>query len=334
MSKKYTHLSLVQRYQIEVLQHEGCPQNKIAAHLGVNPSTISRELKRNVGSRGKHACEYKAYNAQRLTDLRHNQKPKRRILDQPMKERIVFLLRKEKWSPELISQLSRRKGELMVSAERIYQWIWDCKHSHKGKNRSFKNLYKLLKHGRRRAKRGNRRNNRGIIHGRIGIEKRPSIVKKRKRPGDLEIDLMMGKNHDGAILVITDRATLHTQLKKLSSKDSKAIVKAITGRLRNSKYKIHTLTFDNDQAFSGHATVGRALGIKTYFTRPYTSQDKGTVENRIGVLRRFLPKKTDLNFVTHQQIKKIQAHLNNRPVRKFNYLTPNQVLQQKIALAG
>ena len=78
--------------------------------------------------------------------------------------------------------------------------------------------------------------------------------------------------------------------------------------------------------------MGKQLNVSTYFTRPYTSQDKGTVENRIGVLRRFIPKKTDLTFISEQQIKEVEQKLNNRPVRKFNYQTPNQVLQQKIAL--
>ena len=66
--------------------------------------------------------------------------------------------------------------------------------------------------------------------------------------------------------------------------------------------------------------------------RPYTSQDKGTVENRIDQIRRFFPKKTDLSTVTDERVNKVEQLLNNRPVRKFNYLTPNQVLQQKIAL--
>ena len=70
----------------------------------------------------------------------------------------------------------------------------------------------------------------------------------------------------------------------------------------------------------------------TYFTRPYTSQDKGTVENRIGVIRRFFPKKADLLLITKNDVKLVERKLNNRPVRKFNYLTPNQVLQQNIAL--
>ena len=72
--------------------------------------------------------------------------------------------------------------------------------------------------------------------------------------------------------------------------------------------------------------------LKRIFTRPYTSQDKGTVENRIGQIRRFFPKKTDLSNVTNEEIKTVETLLNNRPVRKFNYKTPNQVLQQKIAL--
>ena len=74
------------------------------------------------------------------------------------------------------------------------------------------------------------------------------------------------------------------------------------------------------------------MNVDAYFTRPYNSQDKGTVEPRIGVIRRFFPKKTDLNFVTEQEIRKTEDKLNNRPIRKFNYLTANQVLQQKIAL--
>ena len=79
-------------------------------------------------------------------------------------------------------------------------------------------------------------------------------------------------------------------------------------------------------------TVAKALNADTYFTRPYTSQDKGTVENRIGQIRRFFPKKTDLSIVTDDQVKRVERLLNNRPVRKFNYKTPNQVLIEKIAL--
>ena len=95
---------------------------------------------------------------------------------------------------------------------------------------------------------------------------------------------------------------------------------------------MHTLTFDNDKAFAAHERIARKLKASSYFTRPYTSQDKGTVENRIGVIRRFIPKGSDLRKITNNQIKHIENPLNERPIRKFNYLTANQVLLKKIAL--
>jgi IS30 family transposase len=90
--------------------------------------------------------------------------------------------------------------------------------------------------------------------------------------------------------------------------------------------------FDNDKEFADHVNVANALNIKTYFIRPYTSQDKRTVENKIGQLRRFFPKKTALSIVNSKQVNCVEKLLNNRLVRKFNYKTPNQMLLEKIAL--
>lgn len=332
MTKNYTQLSLEQRYKMEALIKAGNKQKEVASLLGVHPSTICRELKRNVAKRGQTAGSYLANNAQRKTNLRHQSKCKQIKFTQEMKARVVEQLTIDKWSPEIIYQLAKSKGEDMVCHEIIYKWIWSCKHGNKRNEKVFKRLYEHLRHGKRRRKRGKRKDSRGLIPNRIPISKRPAIVKKRKRPGDVEIDLMMGSNHQGAILVMTDRATLYTRLRKLKNKESKSVAQSILRALKNSKHKIHTLTFDNDKAFSQHEKIGKKLNSATYFTRPYTSQDKGTVENRIGVLRRFFPKKTNLNFVTSDQIKQVEKKLNNRPVRKFNYQTPNQVLLKKIAL--
>lgn len=332
MSKNYTQLSLVQRYQIQALLEVGLKQYLIAEKIGVHASTVGRELRRNVALRGRTAGEYIASNAQRKTDIRHQQKAKQVLFTVAMKQHAVKQLSVEKWSPELISVKGNESGQCPISHEWLYHWIWQSKHGNKRKDRSYKKLYKYLKHGKRRRKRGNSKDGRGVIQNRVPIEKRPKIVNKRKRLGDIEVDLMMGKSHKGALLVMTDRASLHTRIKKLKGKTSKEVAAAIIGKLSNSNYDLHTLTFDNDKAFTDHLKIGKELRVDTYFTRPYTSQDKGTVENRIGVIRRFFPKKTDLNFITHQQVKKVEQKLNNRPVRKFNYQTPNQVLQRKIAL--
>jgi IS30 family transposase len=332
MSKKYTHLSLVQRYQIQAFLQAGMKQKNIALALGVHPSTISRELERNIAKRGQTSGKYVAENAQRKTIQRHHQKPKIVKFSFPMKEQAVKWLKYEKWSPEIISIVGNKTGKCPMSIESLYQWIWQSKHGNKAADKPFKKIYNLLKHGKRRRKRGSRKDSRGIIHNRVSIDKRPKVVKQRKRPGDIEVDFMMGKNHKGALLIMTDRATLHTKLHKLENRNSNTVSKTMIKSLLKSKHPIHTITFDNDKGFADHMMVAKALDADTYFTRPYTSQDKGTVENRIGQLRRFFPKKTDLSIVTSDEVKRVEQLLNNRPVRKFNYKTPNQVLLEKIAL--
>jgi IS30 family transposase len=132
--------------------------------------------------------------------------------------------------------------------------------------------------------------------------------------------------------VVTDRATLHTKIRKLHGKYSKGIKKTLLTVLGKVPYPIHTITFDNDKSFSCHQAVSRVLGIDAYFSRPYTSQDKGTVENRIGFIRRLISKRADINKIYLNTIRRVEKLIKNRPVRKFNYRTPNQVLQEKIAL--
>ena len=333
---KYNHLTQEQRYQIEALLKIDTRKVEIARILGVHPSTIYRELSRNTAKRGKTAKEYVARIAQNRTRNRHKTKPKQIRLTNELKQRIAGLLLYEKWSPELISQRLAREEEFCVSYETIYQWIWEMKKSNKKENAQYKGLYKLLKHGRRRKKRGNIKDSRGSISERISIEKRPKVVEQRERIGDIEVDLMMGENHKSALLVMTDRATLITLLEKLSGKDAEEVYQKMANRLTNFNSSwIKTLTFDNGKEFSYHYKIRDLLNVKTYFTRPYTSQDKGTVENRIGVIRRFFPKKTDLRKISNERIKEVEKLLNYRPVRKFNYKNPIEVLTEKcFALMG
>jgi IS30 family transposase len=332
MTKNYTQLSLGQKYQIEALRKTGMSEKSIAQVIGVHPSTVCRELRRNTPSRGRSAGAYAAIQAQTRTQRRHQQKAKCIRFTEGMKKQASHWLIHDKWSPEIISAIGRHTGLCPISHESLYRWIWDCKRSHKAINRPYHALDGFMKHGRRRRKRGRIKDSRGTIPGRVSIEKRPEIVGDRIRPGDFEADLMMSRNRKGAVLVVTDRATLHTRIRKLKGKHSKGIKKALTKALGNVPYPVHTITFDNDKAFSCHQDVARLLEVETYFTRPYTSQEKGTVENRIGVIRRFIPKRADITKISPNTIRRVERLINNRPVRKFNYRTPNQVLQEKIAL--
>lgn len=334
--KKYKQLSLSQRYQIEALLNVGLCQAEIATHLGVHKSTISRELKRNTPRRGQTANQYLGEHAQRKTDLRHSTKTKRILLTQKLKSRIAGLMQHQKWSPELIAKRLAKQAEACVSHETIYKWIWIAKHSNHRDHVAYKKLYRDLRHTGRRQKRNNVKDNRGAITGRVGIEQRPDVVKSRSRIGDIEVDLMMGENHKSALLVMTDRATLVTMIEKLNSKNAEEIYTKMKLRLTSfSSSWIKTITFDNGKEFAYHGKIAQDLNVKTYFTRPYTSQDKGTVENRIGVLRRFFPKKTDLRKVSHQRIKQVERLINYRPIRKFNYSNPIETLKNKtVALIG
>jgi IS30 family transposase len=334
MSKNYTQLSSEQRYQIEALKKAETTQKEIAKIVGVHPSTICRELRRNTPKRGHGALQYQARIAQKRTVNRHIEKPKWRRFTDQMKEYAVEKLSEEKLSPELIRFNGQVEFGSFVSHETIYKWIWNSKKSNVYSQRKYKSIYKHLAHGKRRQKRGNRHDRRGVIKNRVSIESRPLVVEKRKRIGDIEVDLMMGKRHKGALVVMIDRATLLVKLKLLKSKETLNVSRAIKTKLKSLRSKVKTLTFDNDQAFQNHLSIGKYFNAKTYFTRPYTSQDKGSVENRIGIIRRFIPKRTDLNTIDPLTIKKVEKLLNNRPVKKFKYKTPNQVFSEKIALVS
>lgn len=91
----------------------------------------------------------------------------------------------EKWSPELISVVGNKRGKCPVSAELLYQRIWRCKHENKRADNVYKRIYELLKHGKRRRKRGHRKDSRDVIQNRFHIEQRPDIVDKRLRAGDI-----------------------------------------------------------------------------------------------------------------------------------------------------
>ena len=90
-----------------------------------------------------------------------------------------WMLRKT-FNPELVAAQWIKDGIEGVSHECMYHFIWSCKHGHKRINKEFKEAYKCLKHGRRRRKRVNYHDTRGLIPNRVSIENRPVIVQKKE----------------------------------------------------------------------------------------------------------------------------------------------------------
>src|SRR5690606_4079498 len=138
-------------------------------------STICRELKRNVPQRGIVAKVYNAAKAEAKTRQRHRLKPKHHKFTLNMKLQLKNWMFKKRYSPELVSAQWKKDGVPGVSHETIYKYIWQCKHTNKEEDKPFKDLYKQLKHGHRRRKRGNYKHTRNRIPNRVPIEKRPKV---------------------------------------------------------------------------------------------------------------------------------------------------------------
>jgi IS30 family transposase len=200
--------------------------------------------------------------------------------------------------------------------ELIYQHIWDDK-------KASGTLYThLRRQGRSYRKRGASIDNRGIIKNRISIEQRPLEVEKRNRFGDLEVDLIIGKNHEQAIVTINDRASGMLKMKKTPSKEAKVVRETITELLEDWVPYIFTITSDNGKEFAEHQRVAEKLYLDYYFAHPYHSWERGSNENLNGLIRQYIPKKTDFKTLSNQYIKDIETKLNNRPRKRFNFESP------------
>lgn len=186
-----------QRYQISALLDAGHSRDKVAEHLGVHKSTVSREVSRNWDGRNS---TYRPELAQRKSDERQKAKPKRKCFTASVEEYVVSKL-KQDFSPEQIAGKARLQRIDCVSAERIYQYVWADK-------KQGGRLYRHLRtKGKKYAKRDSLKEKRGQIKDRVDIDQRPQIVEQKQRVGDVEMDLVIGKNHRGAPLTINDRAT-------------------------------------------------------------------------------------------------------------------------------
>ena len=311
---QYTQLTLSKRYHISALKKQGYSQKEIAAEIGVHPSTISRELRRNNDSlRG-----YDAELAQVKSVQREKSKKKRSSLTKQIEKYIRSKLKLD-WSPEQIS--GRMKLDIGVSIvhETIYRYIYANKANG---GRLYKHLrYKNKKYHRR----GKEYKARGIIIDRVMIDKRPKIVEKKKRIGDFEIDTVIGKDHKGALVTVVDRKSKFTLIKNVPSKEAEVVTKALIEMIRPIKAVTHTITSDNGKEFAYHKKVSAALDVDFYFANPYHSWERGLNEHTNGLIRQYLPKKSEFLHISKEEIVTIQNRLNHRPRKALGYKTPYEV---------
>jgi IS30 family transposase len=316
----YQQLTQHQRYQIYAFLKAGFSPSQLAQELGVNKSTISRELKRNHGQRG-----YRPIQAQHLTDSRRRAKENATRITAKTWQKVDALLIQD-WSPEQISGTLKLQGQQAPSHERIYQHVYSDK-------RQGGELYKHLRCQKKRRKRYGKYDRRGQIINRKSIDLRPVIVDNNERIGDWEIDTIIGKHHQQAIVSIVERRSKLTRLVKVERKTEGLVKSAIIKVLKPIQDQVHTITSDNGKEFACHEAIADALSAEFYFAHPYHSWERGLNENTNGLVRQYFPKGTDFRLVTNHQVKSVSEKLNTRPRKTLGFQTPNQVFFNSSSVA-
>ena len=313
----YKQLTSEQRYTINVLLQSKTKPSDIAKAINVNPSTVSREIRRNSGSRGLYNWETAQANAVRTK----RKKPGNHSVDDDIKEEAKRLLVTEQWSPEQISGALAREGK-HISHETIYRMIRNDKA--KG-GTLYKSCRHRLKHRARPV--GGRRIS---IPNRTSISERPKEA-DGKRFGDFEMDTIVGRGNHGAIVTLIERSTNMLFMRKLKrGKNAKELARAVIHLLSPFKGHIKSITTDNGTEFACHETIGKSLGVKIYFADPYSSWQKGGIENANGLIRQYVPKSLTFESVSQQQITKYSKKINMRPRKKLKFRTPRECFYKQI----
>ncbi len=313
----YKQLTSEQRYTISVLLQNRMKQKDIAKAINVSPSTVSREIRRNSGIRGRYNWETAQANAIRT----RRKKPGNHSVDDSIKEEAKHILVTEQWSPEQISGALAKEGK-HICHETIYRMI--------RKDKAEGGI--LYKHCRHRLKHRSRPvgGRRTSIPNRTSISERPSEA-DGKRFGDFEMDTIVGKGNHGAIVTLIERSTNMLFMRKLANgKNAKELARTVIHLLSPFKKHIKSITTDNGTEFACHERISKSLGVNIYFADPYSSWQKGGIENANGLIRQYVPKSETFEHVSHQQITKYSKKINMRPRKKLNFKTPHDCFYKQI----
>ena len=321
---RYSHLNLEEREKLFAGKESGKSLRTTARELGRSAGTVSRELKRNA----KYGRPYIPCRADRLASKRgFNQRWKA-----PLKNPLVFLYVREhlrppySWSPETIAgRLSVDHPGNSVDDETVYRYIY-------GRRQTRMKLWQYLTVKRvRRMKKGGRRIQRlGKIPEAVSIDKRPKYILKRKQAGHWETDNMEGLRTDESVVSVTvERVARITRLTKLTDRKAGTKTDALVDRLSTEPNILRrTLTADNGKENSEHKVITAQLSLPMFFCHAYHSWEKGSVENTVGRVRRFIPKSTSVDTITQSGLSVIEEKLNNTPRKCLGYLTPNEVWEK------
>ncbi len=325
MNTKYRHLTIEEREKILLFHGKGLSIRDIAKHLNRQPSTISRELKRNDNDYSPSKANNRAKRERKNSRL-----GKLKILNNAKLYNYVFCKLEDGWSPEQIAGRIKLDLDINITHETIYSFIY----SYFGRKYD---LHKLLKrhHRVRRNRNTGKNKHRAKIPNRIDISLRPKEVETRQVTGHWEGDTIVGKGHQASIVTLVERKTKYLIADLLDNREadntSKSIIKSL---IHIPKIFRKTLTLDNGLEFAKHEEVTKRTKIKCFFAKAYSSWQRGTNENTNGLIRHYIPKGTDFRKdIDNEYVQLVVQLLNNRPRKTLGFLTPKEALIKELGVA-
>ena len=310
----YHQLTSEERYMLSALRRQGCCPAQIARQLGRHRSTIGRELRRNASRWGGWYRPAVAieHTSGRRSRSRRNQR------FTPTDLHLVDSLIRRQWSPEQVAGYLRRVQRLSISHETIYRHIWNDL-------RRGGTLHQHLRGARKqRRKRYGTYDSRGRLAGKRHISERPRACERRRQIGHWEIDTVLGARSRHCVLSLVERTTGYLLLGKLAARTTAATTPRTIQLVARHPRRVVTITADNGTEFHDYATIERATRVPFYFATPHHAWERATCENTNGLLRQYLPKRSNLAGLTQVDCNQIAACLNQRPRKRLGFRTPEE----------
>ena len=318
---KKGHIKPAEQMEICILLKKGYNKSEIAYALDRCHTSIGREIKRNSqnGIYSPLCASRKARNRRKCSKYQGMKVRGRPGLEGYVKAKLKLL-----WTPE---QISGRIKEVdthipYISAKGIYKWLYSCH------GQAYCQYLPKKRYKPKRKKAGGK-TKREMIPNRTGIEHRSQAANERTEYGHYEGDTVVsGKKHKGAasLDVMNERKARYARLKKISNLKPETNNRAI-GKM-SGDLLMKSLTLDNGIENKKHETLAGKLKIDIYFCDPYSSWQKGGIENMNGIIRRFIPKGANISDYSDRQIQIIEDYLNHTPKKCLNYKTPYEVMTE------
>jgi IS30 family transposase len=343
-SRKGKHLNRNERILMEGFLKAGQRRLWIAEELGRDRRTIDREINRGMVEHLNSDLTVKSiYNADRAQDAHElNATAKGPEVKLKANSTAVEFIRCyiviKEWSPEAVAARMKQKGmESAVCSKTIYN------HIDLGEIPGVSNETLLEKRTRgKKHKSLHRRAKRGTPLGR-SIEDRPVDVADRSKMGAWEIDLVVSGTGKGkaALLTLTERKTRKEIIRKLKDATQVSVVRAINGierQMGKEAFKVvfKSITADNGSEFLDFAALEKSVFSSSartyvYYAHPYSSWERGTNENTNRMIRRFIPKGSDISKFTRTEIQRIEDWINRYPRKILNFQTAEEMFIKELA---